>query len=768
MSQDISTLINDSKLRIEKDLRPFIDPGTTLTLSIDGRSIRANWIQRTMNRDAIFTVSYDAISVHFNNQKYTYKSFFSTPEMADLLGIAKMILQVRTQKIFVPTKATRVSDEIKNCGDAIEILRNALYDRTAEDATLVVMVTGEAGSGKTSVLQEMVRSQAYDYIRGQTDCLLLYVNAQGRALARFNEALATELQDLRATLTYHAISTLVRLGIVIPIIDGFDELLGVGGYDDAFSSLASFIEELDGYGQIIASARSTYYEQEFVTRANRVSSLGRQIWKQISIQVQSWGDEELLKYVNMRCKEKNVCGDDYSNMLKKVNDVFKGPNGILKNKPLFVARTVDLLLLDFDLSGSGDLLDELVNAYIERERIEKLLDKTGNPMLTSQQIKDLLVELSEEMWNQETRELDRRSVKEVAEYIMLNQNVDDVTQQVVIERMTSMAFLTPGEHIGSISFEHETFFSYFLAHRFAVVLMSKETSPSLILGRSVLPADLPIITIRIIKSLNNEIGCNQITTSLANAGSIQTPRTPQVRENSGVIVSTLLKYQCSTNKEETEIILKNLIIPGGDWDKVVLNNCFLENVEFRRVDLSNTQILKSKSNNIVLLEPLVDPLKTKLELDGFDETYQIYGIRVIESSGVRTLYDPSELHGILKKIGLAGEKDINEHVLRKIQNEAIDLVQRFVRAFNRSNPVCTSDENMMRVFGHHYWNDIQKILVTSGVVSEEYRDTKKEKKIFLRRQVLPEEIMAGLRRDSRVPNQVKIFWEQMERIYPLK
>ena len=100
-------------------------------------------------------------------------------------------------------------------------------EETDADSTRVIMVTGEAGAGKTQVLQELVRRQADNYLRGKTHKLFLYVNAQGRALARLNEALATELQDLRVSLTYHSVATLARVGILIPIIDGFDELLGV-------------------------------------------------------------------------------------------------------------------------------------------------------------------------------------------------------------------------------------------------------------------------------------------------------------------------------------------------------------------------------------------------------------------------------------------------------------------------------------------------------------------------------------------------------------
>ena len=76
-------------------------------------------------------------------------------------------------------------------------------------------------------------------------------------------------------------------------------------------------------------------------------------------------------------------------------------------------------------------------------------------------------ELAAEMWNQETHELDRESVREVAEYILDDDQVSDAARQTTAKRMPTLAFLASGEKHASIQFEHEIFFFNFLAQAMA-------------------------------------------------------------------------------------------------------------------------------------------------------------------------------------------------------------------------------------------------------------------------------------------------------------
>ena len=429
------------KNRIERDLTSFGDPGATVAVTGSGRRLRAAWTMRGKDHEAVFSTSRDrGVRVNIGSRHLEYGAFVAGTDMADLRYVARMILQASKPQLFVPTRAEHANEPDAKTGPALELLK-ALLDQENHDATRVIMVTGEAGAGKTRVLQELVRRRADAYLRGQSTKLLLYVNAQGRALARLNEALATELQDLKVGLTYHSVAVLARLGILIPVIDGFDELLGVSGYDDAFSSLADFLEQLEGEGQLLASARSVYYEDEFLSRAGSLSTSGDQAWSHDAVRVHKWSDEDREDYLNQWVRSEGLSDEESTKLRERLQAVFDDRNAALAEKPLFFARMVGILRNKPEFSAGDDPFRALVYEYLDRERTDKLLDKQSRSLLSEQQFETLMCELAQEMWNQETRELDHRSVREVAEYVVESEGLSDTAKQVVISRMRTFAFL---------------------------------------------------------------------------------------------------------------------------------------------------------------------------------------------------------------------------------------------------------------------------------------------------------------------------------------
>jgi hypothetical protein len=765
----LTELINYWQRQIERDLSPFADPGTQLVVDVAGSAINVSWTQRRKPHEASFRISKsgDGVTVAFQGQQFTYKQFYSIEAMGDLLGLAKMILQAQKQTIYIETSATTDNDSGSSSGQTQEpattLIRRIISQET--DGTNLVMVTGEAGAGKTSALKQLVRLTADDYLLKQSEFLFLYIDAQGRALARFSEALATELQDLRVNLTYHGISTLARLGVLIPVIDGFDELIGVGGYDDAFSSISSFIEELDGVGSVLASARSTYYEHEFLSRANRVSSLGSQAWQLRSIAVKAWGDPERDAYVSKKAETSGLSEADRNFVAQSVRKVFAGENEALSRKPLFVARTVDALLTGADLSGDGALLDRLVNVFLSRERTEKLLGRSGKPLVSSQQLAGLYAELAEEMWNQGTRELDKNSARDLAVLALLDAELVATEKQVVAERMPSLAFLQKGERNGSVAFEHEIFFGYFLARSLVKNVLGQSTGVALLLSRSVLPDTLAEAAAKVI-AREDGVSLGTITGILCRAAATKSLKQSQAQENAALLVAALLKEMKDVTGKVENLHLHDLNFPGASLRDLQLHRCQFTRIEFRRTELCSTVFSACNSSECRFYSARIDE-HTRLDIGGDLDLSSFTGLELLDDlSRVRQLYEPGEIKVELAKRGFPAAQEADDNELRKIDENVVELVEKFARAFQKRNPVCVDEDFLKGLFGQQDWPAIQKLLVGTHLVREETRSAHGPKRTFLRRLVSYQDIPAGIRRDAKVPIEIHQFWDAMEKKFP--
>ncbi|WP_242107127.1 NACHT domain-containing protein [Luteimonas aquatica] len=760
----MSDLVAVWKERIERDLAPFIDPGSELLIIEDGAVIEATWEQRRVVRQARFRVSLAGgeVEVECGSNRTTYTAFFAGEDMADLIGIAKGSLARLKNSIYVETFAKDSNAEIDTESPAISLIRSCVEKSDSSDLlTDLVMITAEAGAGKTSVLKELVRQQADLFVRGQSRYLYLYVDAQGRALARFNEALATELNELRVMLPFHAVSTLVRLGLLVPVIDGFDELIGVGGYDDAFNSISSFVEELNGSGVILASARSTYYEQEFLSRANRASALGEQSWKLDSIEIRGWAEIQRRQYVDWRCKE-NGQSDSIALALTKI---FSGENEELADKPLFIVRAVDILMTGGDLEGSGGLLERLISSFLQREQRDKLRDRNERPILSVVQLRSLCEDFSEEMWAQGTRELDRSTVKDLAELVLSDTSLSSSDQHVVMERMPTMAFLQVGESYGAVAFEHELFFSQFLANRFAKKISSSAQGLSLLLGRSVMPDSLAH---GVAAKLHEMVVAGEVTVSslvaiLCAASAEFSPKQGQVKENAGRIVAALLarlEVPCES------INIRDVVFPGSSMRGIQFSACTFSDVEFRRADFSNLKFIGCCGDRLVFESVLVDGC-TVLELVGQVDVSSFNGLRVASADGgIVQLFDPTKVRGELNARGFPAAKASDPSAVRNVSDDVVRLVDRLARAYTRCNPVCVQDRTFAGIFDDVRWGGVERVAIDSGVVRSETRSAHGPRRKFLRRTVTPAELMSGFDTRENVNASVRAFWEGLEQLYP--
>ncbi|GAB6844354.1 hypothetical protein HNR00_002499 [Methylorubrum rhodinum] len=754
--------MSDWKDKIRKDLVPFANSNTKLDCLENGDEFIVTWVARNKKLTASFRIVEEKINVTFESVSMSYSSFLASPSMSDMLGIAGMILQMHEESFFVDTKAKN-PESVDNSRSAIRLLSDEVINQE-QGSTNVLFVNADAGAGKTEVLKQLVFDQADKYIKGDANFLYLYVNAQGRALAKLDEALATEIQDLRASnLTYHVVPTLTRNNIIVPIIDGFDELLGVMGYEDSFSSLRRFLAELHGQGCLIASARSTYFQQEFLSRANRPSSgLGGITISQIDIQ--PWQDEELDDFLDKRFHQEpnpQLKLEPFKSAMVRIFSADK--NAMLKTKPFFLSAAAALLLSGVSIN-EDDLLEQLVGGFIERERSEKLLDKHGKSLLSVDQIRQFLQLVSEEMWAGEVRSLDRETIKEIADLAFDANKIGPDVSRILQERASTMAFFTNSTHRDGVEFEHQLFFSYFLGESIAALAISNSDELFRTLVRATLPDGVAssaarrlVATGRAAADIVNE--CNGV----ARRGSI---RPLHLRENAGALIAEFIREdgvdeQCN---EYEGLRFSGIVFAGIVFPQVAIVNSSFLDVEFRRSDLSKCEIKNCVGKDLILQDITVNPSYTSLDINGVSLDSNVFGLRVRQEGRIRPIFRLSEVRKVLSQCSFPG---INDAEPIRIDDNILALVEKLFRKFDRSNVFWPTDDVNRNITQDENWDKLMGILISSGLVVQERVSAQSgAPRPHLRLTVPSEVVVMGQIQSGKVPEQVQNFWDDLKSEWP--
>ena len=220
------------------------------------------------------------------------------------------------------------------------------------------------------------------------------------------------------------------------------------------SSLQTLLGELNGYGTLVVSARSAFYDVEF-GRAN-----GRRTDAAMSIstaEVQPWSDEQLKEYLTRRSR--NDAGQAVA-VLAKLPDSDRE----LLRRPFFASQFEHFVgRANTDLVG--DLLEHLIDAYIEREA-SKVVDAHGEPVLDADGHRYLFELAVSEMWENGSRQLTESDLRTIALLVAEARDLDPGQAIQLETKVTSYAGFRPRRGTRNsqsiFAFEHEVYFDHFL------------------------------------------------------------------------------------------------------------------------------------------------------------------------------------------------------------------------------------------------------------------------------------------------------------------
>lgn len=758
----ISANVDDTFNNILKDVSSFANPGSCEIVRRSRRSIEILWYFGRKLKKANFSYTRtNDIKVISDGGEYSYKQFLASDEISDLYSFSQRILTtIPATDHFVMPKATidtwhgEREQSIYIDRAVYEEIESPVLDgeKSVLDASKVLFLRGQAGSGKSVAMQMLTREQAYKYQQGKTNYLLFYVDAQGRALTRINEAFAHELQKLFVqNITFNSVATLARNNLLIPIIDGFDELIGSGGFTDAFSSLSAFLASLERSGSLIATGRSAFYDDKnFAKIAERYSHNDTINYTFTTIEINEWGDDEFEKFIEGRKKNsrhsKRLVED-----FKRYYDKASESNKRLLSKPFYCVSLANIIdeegyIFDSDLN----LIDVLVDHFIQRE-VNKLKTRQDEPLLNKNQHIWMLKQVAVEMWWQEIRSLDRDSLLAIAEITAENFDILPEYWAILEDRINFYAFFTSDKEHQSEKrkFENDIYFDYFLLKALNEFIDESSNELTPFLSRSLLGESLlEFMATDSTATEGGVISCRieNISSSLSNSrlGSL-------IRKNGGAIVATLLRGRDDLKEK---INISNVEIYKQDISNVKLSapsieNCFFQDVNLSGASLLNAKIIDSRFDRI-----LVDLNATKFDGSNFNPGENINSILVSS----KAIYDPVELSSSLERLGVSIPK--KQKKFSPKQNDILFLLNEFLRKISRGFYIDIEDSNDLRyrsIFRDRNWPALKMMLIDSGLLRKKFIDKSGPRSYLYMLNETPDNILMGINMRSNISDSINNF-----------
>ena len=744
-----SQIHQDIRAQIRRDIRPFADPGSEvidesdeLYWEKDGEAHTARLKEAPGDYLPLITI---------NGVDMAYRDFLASAYMADLPRLAEFIPKsLDRPDDYVDTRASQSHDESFDNADLL--VARLSTEQLPYGSTRIILVQGDAGAGKTMALKKMTIDHATDYRDGSVPSLFFYIDAQGRSLSRLDDAMARELQDLRSRFSYNAVPPLVRNGLLVPVIDGFDELLGSGGYDEAFSSLAAFIAQLNGRGSVVASARSAFFDyNSFRLNAQRFAHDGQLSYQIDEVTLQPWNDEDADSFIARKATDPAVVTRFHA-----LRDGMPERERHLLRKPFYVAQVAKLLMRGERIASDETILHALVDRFIRREH-DKLRDRDGAPLLSLEGHRMLLVRLSEEMWWLETRYLDIDTVRTWAELVLEELDVPEDNARQIRTRVATNPFLTTRDSKrGELRFEHEVFYSFFLAERLTGFIDNRIPELRRFLNRSIL--DDTVLEQTIARYSSDVHASSQAASAVCSV--LRRGLTDGVaRQNGGRLVARLIKACGGLESGRT---LRRLYFDQEDFGTATLHAPVFIGCDFVGVDLTRTQMHSPRFDECTFQEPRVALEHTRFADASSDLADIVKGI-VVTGNGINEpYYAPRDIASILVKLGMESTGQVTvPPSLTLQQRERKRVLERFLVQMERRFYVAKEVLDQLSVARESEWPEVRRLLEHHQLLREEHRQMSGRPKPLIRLTVPPKVIRQGEDATNTTHDGVSRFWKDL-------
>ena len=352
-------------------------------------------------------------------------------------------------------------------------------DRSSDaNSVQILLIDGPAGIGKTHFIERLALSRAAQYTISQRP-LILQVQSRGRVLTFLDDLIAFSLQTLRLRITYDQLPVLVRHGLVVLAIDGFDELGDPNGYDLAWGQINDLVNHVRGEGTLVLAGRETFIGKERMVGSIQSLSEVRDTIDVLSLKLPEKHDA--LTWLR---QPENGWSED---QLRPIRELLEPGSYMLR--PFFLAQLADSEVAEiFREEVFGYPLAFLVDLMIEREAgkfgeaVEKQMDLEERKTF----VHEFLKEVARDMADQQSDALDETGILWIVD-VVIGDEVPSEIQRLLRNRANVMAFLTTDERPGYRRFAHSQLFNHFLGE-VTIDVVSEGEVPKFV-RRNILGAD---------------------------------------------------------------------------------------------------------------------------------------------------------------------------------------------------------------------------------------------------------------------------------------
>ncbi len=642
---------------------------------------------------------------------------------------------------FITPKADSMSnlDELsagkfEQYGDATTLTLE-LLDRRPGGCSSVVYLTSDAGEGKTTLMRHLARLQAERFKAKQSDWLLVPIELAGKPLLSFDDLVIGFLSNrLRFPLFYFdAFMEMVKLGVIVPAFDGFEEMWVQTPQGDALSAIGSLMGTMDSAGTVLIAARKAYFEyQDVRAQARLFDSIGNSAVVFSRVAIQRWNEPQFLQY----CEKRGISNG--REIFSRVAERLK-PDHPLLTRAVLIKRLLDVA----QESGSlAQLLQEIgnspvnyfavfVKAIVEREAREKWINTKRDPhvpLLTVDEHFELLATVAQEMWTLSTDNLKGDVLDLLTDLFCEARKLDaDVTFQIR-ERTKQHALIVgaPGAR-KTFSFDHEEFKNFFLGESVGQICRKADPTKKLellgILRKATLPSqavDAALATIRKSKSFNS----TKVTAFLQEVAGLDGP-TSFTRENVARLLLRVLHRSASDGITFVDMSFGVDALRHLELDNVTFNQCLFAPTSLEDSILKNCKFSKCHFDQLILHSSM-KILKSVLDSDEGE-------IGSILPSGAQDpVYDPSRFGPLLQRAGFEIPKVAGPVTTKVDEDQSMKMFRRLIRQFQYGSRI-TEPALVKRLgpLGGCFVKEVVPQLVKAGVLALEWSTAIKQEQYRL-------------------------------------